>query len=101
MIILKKKEELDDILKKEKVLLDFYADWCGPCKVIGPILEEIDKEVEDLEVVKINSDDFLSLARDYKVMSIPSLKYFENGKMIKEHNGIMTKDELLTWLDLK
>ncbi len=101
MIYLKNKDELKEILKKDKVLLDFYADWCGPCKMLGMILEEIDKENTGIEIVKINTDDFLSLAREYKILSIPNLKYFEKGKLEKEQMGFVTKDELLAWLNLK
>ena len=101
MIYLKNKSELDELLKKEKVLLDFYADWCGPCKMLGVVLEEIDKEETGIEIVKINTDNFLSIAREYKILSVPNLKYFENGKLEKEQSGFLTKEELLNWLGIK
>lgn len=97
MIYLKTKEEWKDIMKKERVLVDFYADWCGPCKMLGEVLEEIDKE-EEIEIVKVNTDNFLSLARDFKIMTIPNIKIFENGKVVKEQTGFLTKDELLKWI---
>lgn len=99
MIYLKNKDELKELLKKDKVLVDFYADWCGPCKMLEPILEEIDKEMEDLEVIKINTDNFLSLAREYRILSIPNLKYFEKGKLKKEQTGLLTKEELISWIN--
>lgn len=101
MIYLKNESELSELLKKDKVLLDFYADWCGPCKMLGTILEEIDKENLGIEIVKIDTDNFISLARKYKVLSIPNLKYFENGNLEKEQTGFLTKEELLAWLNLK
>lgn len=97
MIYLKTKEEWKDIMKKEKVLVDFYADWCGPCKMLGEVLEEIDQEKE-IEIVKVNTDNFMSLARDFKIMTIPNIKIFENGKVVKEQTGFLTKDELLKWI---
>ena len=77
MIYLKNKDELKELLKKDKVLIDFYADWCGPCNVLGTILDEIEKDI-DIEIVKVNTDNFLSLAREYSILSIPNLKLFEN-----------------------
>lgn len=97
MIYLKTKEEWKDIMKKERVLVDFYADWCGPCKMLGEVLEEIDQEKE-IEIVKVNTDNFMSLARDFKIMTIPNIKIFENGKVVKEQTGFLTKDELLKWI---
>ncbi len=95
---LKVKNEFDSIIKKGPVLVDFYADWCGPCKMMEPILDEIDNEYDDIEILKVNTDNFMSIAREYKIMSIPDLKIFENGKVIKEKSGFMTKDELLKFL---
>ena len=98
MIYLKNKDELKELLKKDKVLVDFYADWCGPCNVLGTILDEIEKDI-DVEIVKVNTDNFLSLAREYSILSIPNLKLFENGKLVKEQTGILSKDELIRWIE--
>ncbi len=95
---LKRKEDWKELIKEENVLVDFYADWCGPCKALGPILEEIDQELDDIKILKVNTDNFLSIAREYRIISIPNLKLFRNGKLIKEKTGLLTKEELLKWI---
>ena len=98
METLKVKSEFDSIIKGGPILVDFYADWCGPCKMMESILEEIDNEYDDINILKVNTDSFMSIAREYKILSIPELKIFENGKVIKEKSGFMTKEELLKFL---
>ena len=83
-------EEFHEVIKKERVLIDFYADWCNPCKMLEMILEDVDK----IEVVKVDVDRFGSIAKEYKVLSIPALKIFSNGEVVKERTGLMTRDEL-------
>lgn len=85
------KEEFEkEVLKsKETVLVDFYADWCGPCRMLAPILEELDKTV-----YKVNVDDELDLAREYGIMSIPCVIAFKDGKEIKRSVGLVEKEKL-------
>ena len=78
-------------LINEKVLVDFYANWCGPCKMLAPVLEKIS---DDIKVVKINVDSNGDLAREYGVMSIPCLILFEKGKEIKRNVGFMPEAKL-------
>lgn len=87
----------EEVLKaKGKVLVDFYADWCGPCRMMAPVIEEIEKEVgENVKVGKINVDSNQELAIKYDVMSIPTIMVFENGKTIKTFIGVTDKTELL------
>lgn len=94
MIELSKIEEFDSIIHEEKALVDFYADWCGPCKMIEPILEEYAEEHPEIKVVRVNTDHYQGLARKYGVMSIPNLKVFSKGKVIKEKVGFLMKNEL-------
>lgn len=75
---------------KGKVLVDFYADWCGPCKRLAPILEEL----ESIDVLKVNVDSFDEISRRYGIMSIPTLILFENGEEIKKTIGFKTKEEI-------
>lgn len=80
-------------LTKNRTIVDFYADWCGPCKMMGMVLEELDK-TQDLNILKINTDKHPELATRYGIMSIPTLFIMENNKEIKKHIGYMAKQEL-------
>ncbi len=83
-------EEFKEVIKKDRVLIDFYADWCNPCKMMGMILEDIDS----IEIVKVDVDRFGTIAKEYKVMSIPALKIFSKGEIVKESVGFMSREEL-------
>lgn len=98
MVVLKNKFDFEELIKGDKVLVDFYADWCGPCKAIEPIIDELESQVEGLEVVKIDTDRFLSIAREQHVITVPNLKIFSNGKLVKETTGIKTKEELINFV---
>ena len=87
---IKTEKEFYDIIKQDRVLIDFYAEWCAPCKMLGMILED----VTNIEVVKLDIDRFMNIAREYKVLSIPALKIFSNGEIVKESTGLMSRDEL-------
>lgn len=74
-----------------KVLVDFFANWCGPCKMLSPILEKVDSEIK---VIKVDVDNFELLAQQYGVMSIPTLILFEHGKEVKRNVGFISKEQL-------
>lgn len=86
-----------EVLKTEKpVLVDFYADWCGPCNAMAPVIEELAKELEGkVKVGKINVDENPDIAVEYNVMSIPTLIVFKNGKEEKRLVGLRNKEELI------
>lgn len=85
-----------EVLQGDKpVVVDFWAPWCGPCQIMGPILEELSAEVKDTaKVGKLNVDDNPNKASQYGVMSIPTIKIFKGGKIVKEFVGVQQKDTL-------
>ena len=86
----------NEVLKK--VILDFYADWCGPCRMLGPVLEKIADENDDVAVAKVNVDNDPSLAEAYGVTSIPALFIIEKGEVVNQAVGFMPKDKVLALL---
>lgn len=90
----------EEVLESDTaVLVDFWAPWCGPCRVIAPSLEEINEERDDLRVVKLNVDDNQATAAKYEVMSIPTLIVFRNGEPAKRIVGALPKSRLVAELE--
>lgn len=79
---------------KVPVLVDFWATWCGPCQTMGPLVEEIAEERADIKVCKLDVDQEPELARQYRVMSIPTFLVFKEGEVAKRDMGVMSKEEL-------
>ena len=97
------RENLDELLVNigKPVLLDFWAPWCGPCKQISPIVEQIGAEREDIIVGKVNVDEEMELAQRYKVMSIPTLVVLNGGKVAGKAVGFRSKEEILKLISQK
>ncbi len=93
-----KEQNFDELVKEGIVLVDFYADWCGPCKMLGPIIETFANERADVKVIKINVDEREELAGHFNVISIPTLMLFKDGVMISERKGFHTADMLNEWI---
>ena len=86
----------EEVLKSDKtVLIDFYADWCGPCKMFSPVVEAVAVENEDIKVVKINVDNAQDIAIKYQVMSIPTTVIIKNGQEVNRAVGMISKSDLL------
>lgn len=88
----------DEKIKKDRVLIDFYATWCGPCKMLGLVLEKFDDE-NIVPILKLDVDEAKDVAEKYKVFTIPTLIIFENGKEIKRKVGYQSLDELRKWVN--
>ncbi len=86
----------DELIQSEKlVIADFWATWCGPCRMIAPILDELEQEMADqIEVVKVNVDDADEIAAQFRIMSIPTLLFFKDGKVVDKTVGAMPKPVL-------
>ncbi len=87
-----KKEVLEE---SKTVLVDFYADWCGPCKMLAPVVEEVAKEQVETKFVKINVDEAQELAIEYNIMSIPTLVVIKQGEEVNRSVGLVDKTELM------
>ncbi len=88
-----------EVIQSDKpVLVDFWASWCGPCRMVGPILDEIAQEREDIKVVKVNVDEEQELALKYQIMSIPTLMVFKDGQKVNQALGAMPKHQILELL---
>ena len=87
----------NEVLKSNvPVIIDFYADWCGPCKMMSPIVDEIAEELKDkVKVGKINSDDNMNLAEKYGIMSIPTILVIKDGKVVKTFVGVTDKTTII------
>ncbi|MBO6108999.1 MAG: thioredoxin [Eubacterium sp.] len=86
----------DEVLKSDKpVLADFWAEWCGPCKMLSPVVDEIAGENDEIKVVKVNVDDNQELAMQFKTMSIPTLIVFKDGKETNRSVGVISKSQIL------
>jgi thioredoxin 1 len=93
-------QTFDKAVSENLVLVDFWAQWCGPCKMIAPVLDEIDQEVGDkVTIAKVNVDENPDTAGRYGVMSIPTLMIFKNGEMVDKLHGFQPKEQLMEWLN--
>lgn len=91
--------EFDEMIKTGYTLVDFFADWCGPCKMLSPLLEEVSEEYKDIKFVKVNVDDNMDLAERYTIMSIPTVYIFKDNELIHSLTGYTNKDGLRNFIN--
>lgn len=98
-LVIKKEDFQKEVLESDvPVLVDFYATWCGPCKMLSPVIDQISKENTDIKIFKVDVDEERELASEYGVMSIPTLIVFKNGEETKRATGVRPKHEILSML---
>lgn len=92
-------DEFNEFIKNECVIIDFYATWCGPCKMQAPVLEELENSRSEIKIAKVDVDKLQSLAQRYGVMSIPTLLLFKNGELIDKKIGFTALPLLTEWIN--
>ena len=98
MTITKENFEAQVLDSKEPVLVDFWASWCGPCRMLSPVVDEIAGEREDIKVGKINVDEQMELAQQFRIVSIPTLVVMKDGQIANKAVGAMPKEDILALL---
>lgn len=91
-------ENFNELINGKKVIVDFFATWCGPCKMLSPVLESLSTEYPEVTFVKVDVDDCNNVSKEYGIMSVPTLMKFENGKLIDTKVGYQNINELRKWL---
>ena len=91
-----KEDNFNDLVKEGIHLVDFYAEWCGPCKMLGPVLESMESEVD---IIKVNIDEAEELTNEFKIMSVPTMIIFKDGKKLDEIVGFHSKEEILEMIE--
>ena len=84
--------EFKEITKEGNVVVDFFADWCGPCKMLSPIMEKIESEYNDITFIKVNCDDEMDLASEYGIMSIPAVFFLKDGQVVDKFMGMQQEN---------
>lgn len=95
MITIANDNNFKQLINDEFVLVDFFATWCGPCKMLSPVLEEL----KDIKILKVDVDEAPNLCKEYAIMSVPTLMIFKNGKMISKKMGYMPLEQIEAWIN--
>ncbi|MBP3635823.1 MAG: thioredoxin [Bacilli bacterium] len=99
MVKLINSKDFNEVLKNDVVLVDFFAKWCGPCKMISPIIDELSNEIDGVTFVKVDVDESSDLANMFSIMSIPTLMIFKKGELKGKNVGFMSKSEIIDFIN--
>ena len=91
--------DLNEVTKEGVTIVDFYADWCGPCRMLATVLEELEEELEEIKIAKVNVDDNRELSIKYNISAIPAVMFFKDGKLVKSEVGFLTRDDIASILE--
>ena len=96
---IKSEKEFNSLIKDGNVLVDFYADWCGPCKILSPLIEKVSKDYDTATFAKVDVDSNQELSQRFQIMSIPTVIFFKNGKQVERFSGAIPEDDLREKID--
>lgn len=99
MITKGNEQNFESLIQKGVVVVDFFATWCGPCKMLGPVLEELAQNRSEIQIIKMDVDENPNLSRTYGIMSVPTILLFKDGKLIDKKTGFMPKELLTEWIE--
>lgn len=99
MVVELDSKNFKDQISKGWALVDFWAPWCGPCRMVSPVIEELSKEMSGVRFFKVNVDEQEELASEFHIMSIPTLMLFYNGELVDQHVGAGTKSAIKEWIE--
>lgn len=99
MVKLVNSKEFNEFIQNDVVFVDFFAKWCGPCKMISPIVEAVSNEINDVKFIKVDVDECPEIAGAYGIMSIPTLMIFKNGKLIEKKIGFINKEGIIDFIN--
>lgn len=99
MEIIGNENNFKELINSDLVLVDFFATWCGPCRMLGPVLTDLANDRSELKIVKIDIDENANLAREYGVVSVPTLMLFKNGNLVAKKLGYMPKELITKWIE--
>lgn len=96
---IEKEQEFKELVNEGLVLVDFFATWCGPCKMLSPVIEQVEREKPELKVLKIDVDELPSIAGEYGIQAIPTLFLFKDGKIVDKRMGYLNKNQLTEFVN--
>ena len=91
--------EFNEEIKEGVVFVDFFATWCGPCKILSPIVDEVSEEIKDVKFIKVDVDESNDIAATYNIMSIPTLMIFKDGNLVSKQMGLLPKSALIDFIN--